>query len=83
MKDWPREWKVPVIPKKLPKYKQQVEVVPSHQSTSPATKTRKSTERTKNENPRQKRIIPKTSTQEKEHTKEISGGTRNNTNVPM
>jgi hypothetical protein len=29
MKDWPEEWKVLVISKKVPKYKQQVEVGPS------------------------------------------------------
>jgi hypothetical protein len=41
MKDWPEEWKVPVIPKKVPKSKQQVEVGPSKKSTSPTTNTRK------------------------------------------
>jgi len=47
MKDWPEEWKVLVIPKKVPKNKQQVEVGPSKKSTSPTTNTRKAIEHTK------------------------------------
>jgi hypothetical protein len=44
MKYCPEEWKVPVIPKKLPKSKQQVEVGPSCQSTSLVANTRKEIE---------------------------------------
>jgi hypothetical protein len=90
MKDWPDKWKVPVISKKVPKSKQQEEVVPSQQSTSPTTNTRKAIEHTKEtrgstttRNPRQKNTIPKAPTQEKEHTEAINGGTQKDTNVPM
>jgi hypothetical protein len=65
MKDCPKEWKVLVIPKKVPKSKQQVEVGPSRQSTIPATNTRKATTCAKEtkgsttiKNPRNKNIIP-------------------------
>jgi hypothetical protein len=44
MKDCNEEWKVPVILKKLPKSKQQVEAGPSWKSTNPKTNTRKETE---------------------------------------
>jgi hypothetical protein len=77
MKDHPEEWKMPVIPKKVPKYKQKVEVGPSQHSTNPTVNTRKVT---KNENktggstnikkPRKKKIIPKDSAKEKEHLEE-------------
>jgi len=41
MKDWHEEWKVPVIPKKVPIFKQQTEADPSKQSRNPTTNTRK------------------------------------------
>jgi hypothetical protein len=81
MKDWPKEWKVPVISKKVPKSKQKVEIGPSQHSTIPTTNTRKATEHTKGtrgsiitKSPRQKNTIPKASTQEKECAEEINGG---------
>jgi hypothetical protein len=90
MKDWPEEWKVLSIPKKVPISNQQVEVVPSKKSTSPATNTRKETEHvnetrgsTTTRNPRQKNIIPKASVQEKEHVVEPNGGMQPETNIPM
>jgi len=74
MDDWPEEWKVPIIPKKVPKSKQKVEDGPSKHSTSPTKNTRKATESTKGKwgstttrKPRKKKTIPMNSTWEKEH----------------
>jgi hypothetical protein len=59
-----------VIPKKLPKTKQQVEAIPSKKITSPTTNTRKATKNTKYtggcetiKNTRQKNTTPKASAQ--------------------
>jgi hypothetical protein len=43
MKDWLEEWKVPVTPKKVPKYKKQEEDGPSKKSSIPTTNTWKET----------------------------------------
>ena len=90
MKNYPKEWKVPVISKKVSKSKQQTKAEPSQQSTNPKINTRKATYHTKEiggntttRKPRQKNTIPKSSTKENEHTKEINGGMKNDTNVPM
>jgi hypothetical protein len=47
MKDWPEEWKVLVVSKKVPKGKQQIEVGPSHMSNNPTSNIRKATEHKK------------------------------------
>jgi hypothetical protein len=44
MKDWPEEWKVPVVSKKVSKGKKQAEVGTSQKSNSPTMNTRKETE---------------------------------------
>jgi hypothetical protein len=44
MKDWPKEWKVPVIPNKVPISKKKAEDGTSNQSTSPIANIRKATE---------------------------------------
>ena len=41
MKDWPEEWRVPIVSKKGSKGKEQEEVGPSHKSNSLAANTRK------------------------------------------
>jgi hypothetical protein len=43
MKDCLEEWKVPTIPKKIPKAKEQAKVGPSQNSNNPATNTGKET----------------------------------------
>jgi hypothetical protein len=47
MKDWPEEWKVPIVSKKGSKGKKQAEVGTSKKTNSPTTNTRKETEPTK------------------------------------
>jgi hypothetical protein len=47
MKDWPEEWKVPVVSKKGSKGKQQVEVGTSKKTNSPTTNMRKVAEHAK------------------------------------
>jgi hypothetical protein len=64
MKDCTKEWKVLLIPKKVPNSKQEVEGGPSRQSTIPSTNTGKETNSTKEtkgsttiKNPRNKNTI--------------------------
>jgi hypothetical protein len=90
MKYWPKEWKVLVIPKKVPKTKQQVEVGPSKKSTIPTKNTRKAIEHKQYKgggatikNPRQENTTPKASTQENKHAEGTNGGVKNDTNIPM
>jgi hypothetical protein len=47
MKDWPEEWKVTIVSKKVSKGKQQVEASTSHKSINPATNTIKETKHVK------------------------------------
>jgi len=90
MKYWLGEWKVSVTQKKVPISKKKADSIPSRQSTSPTTNTRKATERANvtrgsaiTQKPRQKNIIPKPSVQEKERTVEPNGGELKDANVPM
>ena len=90
MKDWPKEWKVLVIPNKVPIAMKQVKDGPSKQSTSPIENKRKEIEHAKGTRgstttikTRQKHTIPKPLVQEKEHTIEPNGGVQKDTNIPM
>lgn len=47
MKHWLEEWKVPTIPKKIQKSKEQEKVGPSQNSNNPTTNTGKETKRGK------------------------------------
>jgi hypothetical protein len=90
MRDWPEEWKVPVIPKKVPMAKKKAEVGSSNNSSTPTTNTRKEIEHarekggsTTTRNPKQKNIIPNPSTQEKVGIVELNGEAQNDTSIPM
>jgi hypothetical protein len=74
MKYWPKEWKVTMIPKKVPISKKKVEVGTSKKSTSPAGEYKESHKAHQRnggsstiKKPRQKDTIPKAPAKEKEH----------------